>query len=108
MEDFIDSSMKHRMHEFRLDLSGDLKEVKWHNSTITILTNRGEDPDKQIFKRMLSSKAMIDLDIEEYQEYAEEVPSERLILSTHLRDFDQKQIEDFLDTSIGRNIIANL
>ncbi|HHV37445.1 MAG TPA: hypothetical protein GXX77_06400 [Candidatus Cloacimonetes bacterium] len=102
MEDFIDSSMKHRMHEFRLDLSGDLKEVKWHKfNQFTILTNRGEDPDKQIFKRMLSSKAMIDLDIEEYQEYAEEVPSERLILSTHLRDFDQKQIEDFLDTSIG-------
>lgn len=101
IEELADSGKKQRMHEFRLDLSGDLKEVKWQKfNQFTILTNRGEDPDKQIFKRMLSSKAMIDLDIEEYQEYADEVPPERLILSTHFKDFDQKQIEDFLDTSI--------
>ena len=87
--------------EFRLDLSDNLDEVKWQNFTNhNILTYRKEDPESQVLDKMLATKALIDLDYNDYAKHDREIPAERLILSAHFTDFDEELFISFLDSPI--------
>lgn len=78
-----------------------MDEVKWQKFTKhNILTYRKDDPESQVLDKMLATKALIDLDYNDYAKHDREIPAERLILSAHFTDFDEELFINFLDSPI--------
>lgn len=85
-------------YEYRLDFCEDWQDIDFKSFSITnILTFRGDDLNQAMLQDMLSSKAMIDLDITQLEKFEDQVPSQRLVLSTHLDEYDEDTIKAFLN-----------
>ncbi|MCB5271472.1 MAG: hypothetical protein LHW56_06470 [Candidatus Cloacimonetes bacterium] len=85
-------------YEYRLDFCEDWQDIDFSvfrkNS---ILTFRGSTFTQAMLLDMLSSKAMIDLDIMQLEQFPNLVQRKRLILSTHLDEYDADKIKAFLN-----------
>jgi shikimate 5-dehydrogenase/3-dehydroquinate dehydratase len=92
--------LKHRkeiFREYRLDLCDDWQDQDFQKlPKNTILTCRAESLSPELLQRMLDSSVLIDLDVQQLEQYPDVVPPERLILSLHLDEFDEDKIRSFL------------
>ncbi|MDD2422856.1 MAG: hypothetical protein PHT37_00425 [Candidatus Cloacimonetes bacterium] len=85
-------------HEYRLDFCEDWQSIDFTAfPKKSILTFRGSNFTLAMLQDMLSSRAMIDLDIRQLEEFPDLVEPERLVLSTHLEEYDEDKIRAFLD-----------
>lgn len=85
-------------YEYRLDFSTNWQETDFKTfPENSILTYRGSDFTQTMLQDMLSSKALIDLDVMQLGEFPDMVKPERLILSTHLDEYDEEKIKAFLE-----------
>ncbi|MCB5253042.1 MAG: hypothetical protein RBR69_00035 [Candidatus Cloacimonadaceae bacterium] len=94
----IDKEAKNFYYEYRLDFCENWPAIDFKAFLKkSILTYRGSDLTRDILQDMLSSKALIDLDIEQLKDFPDMVKPERLILSTHLDEYDEDKILRFIE-----------
>ncbi|HRX77185.1 MAG TPA: hypothetical protein P5342_06955, partial [Candidatus Cloacimonadota bacterium] len=88
---------KQMYREYRLDFYSNLQDIDFSRfSKRNILTHRGIAPNAELVKKMFSSRALVDLDINELEQYRDLIVEEKLILSTHMRTFNEEEILSFL------------
>lgn len=96
-EDIVKDAKGAINFEYRLDFSENWQAIDFKVfSKKTILTFRGKELTRDMLQDMHSSKAMIDLDIMQLEEFPDLVKPERLILSTHLDEYDEDKIKRFI------------
>jgi len=97
-EDIIKKTYATTYYEYRLDFCEDWQGIDFTAfSKKSILTFRGSNFTQSMLQDMLLSKAMIDLDIRQLEEFPDLVNPKRLILSTHLDEYDEDEITAFLN-----------
>jgi shikimate 5-dehydrogenase len=83
--------------EYRLDFYSNLQDIDFSSfGKRSILTYRGIAPNAELVKKMFSSRALVDLDINELEQYRDLIVEEKLIFSTHMRTFNEEEILSFL------------
>jgi 3-dehydroquinate dehydratase len=86
-----------RYTEYRLDSYSAWQSIDFSAfDDATILTCRGELLCTALVEQMFASRALVDLDVSDLEQYQSLVDPSRLILSTHLPGFDRDQIRSFL------------
>ncbi len=97
-EDIVKKPNARFFYEYRLDFCENWQDIDFtvfrKNS---ILTFRGSGLTHSMLQDMLASKAMIDMDTMQLEEFPDLVDAKRLILSTHLDEYDEDKIRAFLN-----------
>lgn len=97
-QDIVKKGQGSLYYEYRLDFCSNWQDIDFKAfSKNSILTFRGSGLTQAMLQDMRSSKALIDLDTMQLEEFPDLVDAKRLILSTHLDEYDGNKIKAFLD-----------
>lgn len=83
--------------EYRLDYCPDPQNIDFSAfDEDSILTFKGADDNPDIRRKMLHTRALVDVDYNDYCGLPGDVDKSRLIISLHTKSFDSKRIEQLL------------